>query len=36
MAKMLRDLSKAAKGKQDITVEAALALKAAQGGKKPP
>jgi hypothetical protein len=29
MAKMLRDLSKAARGNQDITVEAALALKAA-------
>jgi hypothetical protein len=35
MAKMLRDLSKVAKGKLDITVETALALKAAQGGGKP-
>jgi hypothetical protein len=34
MATMLRDLSKAAKGRQDITVEAALALKFAQDRKK--
>jgi len=33
MAKMLRDLSKVAKGAKDATVEAAMALRRAQGGK---
>jgi hypothetical protein len=34
MARMLRDLSRAAKGKLDITVEEAMAIKAAQGQSK--
>jgi hypothetical protein len=33
MATMLRDLSKAAKGNQNITVEEAMALKRAHGGR---
>jgi hypothetical protein len=34
MARMLRDLSRASKGRLDITVEAALVLRAAQAGKR--